>query len=80
MEPTMSGGDIILYTDHTEISEGDVIVFENDKQDVMVGHRVIEIKGEEYITKGDNNSRPDPVVVTDENVEGKIIYHIPTPF
>lgn len=79
MEPTIEGGDIIVYTQYSEISEGDIIVF-NNPNDVTVGHRVIEVRDDGYIAQGDNNDDPDPYLITEEHVEGKVIYDFSTPF
>ena len=73
MEPTISDGSLIVYTQYAEIEESDIIVF--TKQENLIGHRVIDIEGENYITKGDNNDTIDRGKVTPSEVKGKIIYH-----
>ncbi len=64
-------GDIITYVSTNSTSEG-----------MTITHRVVAIsKAEngnyEYQTQGDNNSEPDGVLVTFENVIGKKIFVIP---
>lgn len=73
MEPTISDGSLIVYTQHSEIETNDVIVF--TKQNKLIGHRVIDKEGENYITKGDNNESIDRGVVKPNEIKGKIIYH-----
>ena len=77
MEPTISDGSLIVYTQHAEIEENDIIVF--TKEDTLIGHRVIDIDGGNYITKGDNNNNVDRGMVTPNEVEGKIIYYTKVP-
>lgn len=79
MEPTISAGSIVFSSLKTdEINRGDIIVFESpDNPDITIIHRVINIQGEEYITKGDNNQSEDNWEVSQFNIKGKYILHIP---
>lgn len=57
MYPQVYTGDmfIVQTVEHPdfEVNTGDIIVF--DSGDNIVGHRVLEIHQEYYVTKGDNN-------------------------
>ncbi|NMA01075.1 MAG: signal peptidase I [Clostridia bacterium] len=85
MEPMIKPGDVILVDKATDINDiyslkvGDVIQFTRDN--ILISHRIIEIKEEEnvkmFYTKGDNNSAVDFEPVHPEQVKGKIIKVIP---
>ena len=56
-------------------SDGDVVTFyeNSDKSQISITHRVIEINGDEIITKGDaNNKADDPI--TKDNIEAVMVY------
>lgn len=73
MEPTISDGSLIVYTQHTEIEQNDIIVF--SKGGSLIGHRVIDINGKRYITKGDNNKSIDRGIVRPKDIQGEVIFH-----
>ena len=63
MIPLLKNGDIVLLTPTTNADIGDIIVFKNDRGDLVV-HRVIAIiycddNRKLYVTKGDNDPIPD---------------------
>lgn len=58
MVPTFERGDILLVLRTDEIREGEIILFRSQFGSPIV-HRVIEIKDNGYITKGDNNPTTD---------------------
>ncbi|RLI84741.1 signal peptidase I [Archaeoglobales archaeon] len=61
MYPLIKPGDYLLIdTSPEDLKVGDIIVYYY--QGKFVGHRIIGITDEGYITKGDNNPQPDPVV------------------
>ncbi len=79
MEPTIKAGSYIAfgYATFDNVSEGDIVVYHNDDENIFVVHRIIS-KDEEkgiIVTKGDNNSVQDPLVITRENnmIYGKYI-------
>ena len=80
MEPELPVGSLVsteeIPFDQLEI--GDVITYQLMDR-VMVTHRVSEINYEtrEIITKGDANNAVDAAVVTEQQVIGKVDYHIP---
>ncbi len=91
MFPTLKDGDLVLLkgVSSTEIAEDfqdgqqDIIVFFSDIYKRYVVHRVHNIATDEsgaflgFVTKGDNNNVVDPGVVTESEVLGKVINHIP---
>ena len=77
MMPAIEAGDIVIVdTQPEKISIGDVIVYRYG--DLLVGHRVIGIVKEGYITKGDNNLYTD-YLVTKDRVVGKIVWVVEDP-
>lgn len=74
MEPTIEDGSVIVYTQYSEIEKNDIIVFERENE--LIGHRVIDTEGEGFITKGDNNDKIDEGIVTQNNIQGEVIYYL----
>ena len=82
MEPAIPVGSIVMSkpVEPAELEVGGVIVFYTEKHiDTPVTHRVVEnrIDEREVITKGDANSSNDLSPVFYENIEGKVLHHIP---
>lgn len=77
MEPTLSHGDMVVYSEWLNPSEGDIVIFDN-AEGYMVSHRIIDKKEPGlYATKGDNNSIQDHTLVdVDKNYNGKVVLHI----
>lgn len=76
MNTTLKPGDGLetyAYRDRAEISVGDVIVYPHPFRTVEVVHRVIEIRSDGVITRGDNNNKIDPYTVRFEEIMGKVI-------
>jgi signal peptidase I len=88
MEPVFYRGDIVIIekTNFFGLNEikpndlkvGDIVIYQATWFPEPVIHRIIQIgrtpDGKEYfITKGDNNPVPDPVVVYPEQVIAKVI-------
>lgn len=73
MEPKIQTGSII-FIQQTEkndlLIEGDVITFLTE-ENILVTHRIIEVKGNDYITKGDSNNGIDIHPVLLQNIIGK---------
>ncbi len=88
MEPVFYRGDIVVIEkadflglhefNINNVSVGDVVIYQATWFPEPVIHRVI-FKGTNsagqlyYITKGDNNPGPDPVVVYPSQVEAKVV-------
>ena len=74
MSPTIEIGDIVIVKFTKEVSKDDIIVFKDEKD--FITHRLINIKGNELITKGDANNSEDKSI-TIEQVLGQVIYTVP---
>ena len=93
MEPTIEVGSVAVIDYKDKDPEvGDVITYRMDttgaietgngnlsaiKEGLLVTHRVVEIRDEEYITKGDNNEKNDFHPVYPYQVIGTYKWHIP---
>ena len=78
MKPTYKRGDAVIIEKvlASEVKEGDILAF--DIGTGIITHRVEKIKYDKgvytFITKGDNNSSPDALDITNENVYGVVRY------
>ncbi len=82
MEPTYDLGDIVVTRDRPTTAVGDVVVFEVPEGDEAAGmlviHRALSVEPDgRFITQGDNRSTPDQWPLTEENIVGQPIFHIP---
>lgn len=77
MLPAIQPGDIVIIdTKLDKIQIGDVIVYQYGSK--LIGHRVVAVVQEGYITKGDNNPYPDNLVPT-QAVVGKVVWQVKDP-
>jgi signal peptidase I len=78
MEPTYRAGDLVLTRSAGSYQVGDIIGFRSEKLgDEIILHRVVDIDGGRFTTKGDNNSWLDPDRPTEEAIVGKAWIHVP---
>ena len=71
MEPNLKYNDFILIKEKTDFKENDIITFKVENK--YITHRVVEIKDERIITKGDAvDFDNDPI--SKDMVVGKMIY------
>ena len=70
MEPELSINDLLFVKEAGDYAVGDMIVYQKDGMSVV--HRIMEINGDEVITKGDaNNTEDSPILKT--RIEGKVV-------
>lgn len=74
MEPNLHVGDLMIVS-KADYKVGDIAIYMRDGMTII--HRIIEIRSEGFVFKGDNNPRPDPEVVPRERVLGKVRLAIP---
>jgi len=73
MVPTFRPGHLLyLRPDASDISPGDVIVFDNPSGNNYTVHRVVSISGGGLITRGDNNRLTDLVPVLPDHLVGRV--------
>lgn len=70
MEPLLWTGDIVIVYKSDEIRVGDVVIYKSRENYVI--HRVIEIRSNCYLIKGDNNPLPDGCIPK-ELITGKVL-------
>lgn len=77
MEPTIKRDDVVLigrdkFNDiHADPVDGDIIIYYNENMKIFVIHRAIGYHSDGSIqTKGDNNSTPDTIHVTEDLYRG----------
>ena len=77
MEPTINIGDlIVINTKAKDFEKNDIITF-YDVNGSFVTHRLVKIKDDKMITKGDNNNVEDEGEVTISDVVGIVEYIVP---
>lgn len=74
MKPELAIGDIIIIKEFDEYNKNDIITF-NVNDEYLVTHRIIEKQGNNFVTKGDNNTSRDEELAQKENIVGKVIYN-----
>ncbi len=74
MSPTIEIGDVIIVKLTKDVEKQDIIVYKDGKD--FITHRLISIKENELITKGDANNSEDKSI-TKEQVLGQVIYTVP---
>ena len=74
MEPAISQNDIIIIKDKDDYFEKEIVTFKSDK--AYVTHRIIEKRGDTYVTKGDANNTKD-VEITKTDIVGKVVKVFP---
>ena len=78
MEPIIYTGDAVVLSkvkEDTELKVDDIVAYEEG--DKIIVHRIIEIKDDYYITKGDNNNTRDKRDIKREEIKGKFMFRIP---
>jgi signal peptidase I len=75
MYPTLDVGDIVIVKGSKDYIVGDIIVFRYGKE--IVVHRVFNITSGGIVTKGDANEKPDPWIISYDDIYGKVIAVIP---
>ena len=71
MEKEINIDDVVIVHITKDVKEGDIISYESGNS--VITHRVIEVKEEGYITKGDNNNTDDGLIEK-EKVIGKVVH------
>lgn len=73
MEPEIDAGELIIIKKSKKYKEKDIVTF-LDQDDFLVTHRIVNLKENSIITKGDNNDLTDEPVLY-SSVKGKVIFH-----
>lgn len=73
MQPELQIGDVIIMKECESYNENDIVTF-NSNNEYLVTHRIVKKKGNNFVTKGDNNNTKDTDMVSKVNIEGKVIF------
>lgn len=77
MEPTIAVGDIVIVHPG-EYHIGEAIAYTMPgRENVVVTHRIVEVKDGAYITKGDANAEADSWLVSEADILGKELFVVP---
>ena len=81
MEPTYDFGDVVVTRGGDRPSVGDTVVFavpNGTAAGMLVIHRIIGVDDEGYfVTQGDNRDTPDQWQLTDDDIVGQPLLHVP---
>ena len=77
MEPKFHTGDLAIVRNSPIYQIGDVVAYADTRIGAYVIHRIINLEGDRYILKGDNNGWIDPARPGIENIIGKLWIHVP---
>jgi signal peptidase len=78
MEPSIKTGSVIIIKPATEYKVGDIITFgPYSKTKPPTTHRIVEIKGNIYSTKGDANDMADTREISKRDILGKEFFTVP---
>lgn len=75
MEPTIKTGSLIISKQQPSYQPNDIITFQSKNSTIT--HRLIEIKEDQYFTKGDANDAPDFQPIKPDLILGKVILKLP---
>ncbi len=67
--------DVVVIHKQKSYETGDIISFFNGGN--LITHRIIGIKNNGFVTKGDANNTPDPDIAEYEQIAGKVVLVIP---
>lgn len=76
MQPTLQIGDDILVNITKEINVGDIIVYKDNKDDIYIAHRVVQVGNDKIIAKGDSNNLED-LPIKKDTIIGKTLMIFP---
>jgi signal peptidase len=76
MQPSMSGGDLVIVRDEPAYSVGDVVAYDDPRHGRIL-HRIIEQRGDRFVVKGDNNAGPDGYQPSEDEIVGELWLHLP---
>lgn len=74
MEPTISVGDLLIFTEQEEYMVGDIVVYQSGRTPVV--HRIVAMDAETVVTRGDANNTSDAPFALDL-VRGKVNLIVP---
>lgn len=77
MEPKLERGDLALVRAAGSYGVGDVVLYDNSRLGARVLHRIVAVKGDRFVLKGDNNDFLDGDEPTADRIHGKLWADVP---
>jgi signal peptidase I len=77
MEPNYHTGDLALVRRQAEYRVGDIVTYHDARLNANIIHRIIDVKGDNFILKGDNNAWIDLYEPTFDEILGKLWIYLP---
>lgn len=82
MEPHLEQGSVVVTrpVEAEDIKVGDIITFQSPRHEKLTTHRVMTVEAGstlQFQTKGDANEDADPLLVSADDVVGKVWLHVP---
>ena len=77
MSPTINTGDLVIVKAGNKYKKGDVVTFISNKR-FNVTHRIVDVKNNQFYTKGDANKNPDSETIKLNQILGKVSFVIPS--
>ena len=75
MSPAIEVDDVVIVKTNEIYDKQDIIMFRY--QDHFVTHRIVDVKADGFITKGDANNVQDTQHVNKNDIQGKVVHIIP---
>lgn len=77
MEPNYHTGDLVIVRKEETYQVGDVVAYRDAQMGAYIIHRIIGIRQDQFIMKGDNNSWVDAYQPTHDEILGKQWIYVP---
>jgi signal peptidase I len=77
MSPHFHSGDLGVVRPAADYHVGDIVAYHSKTLRIVVLHRIIAVKGNGFVTKGDHNDFVDPDRPARADVVGKLAFRVP---
>jgi len=78
MRPTFSTGALVVIVPEENYQVGQVITYQaSEYEQDIVTHRIVGKDEGGFITKGDANNIKDERIVSENQIKGKVVFHLP---
>jgi signal peptidase I len=77
MAPRFHSGDLGVVRPAADYRVGEIVAYHSKTLNLVVLHRIIAVKGDRFVTKGDNNDFVDPDHPARADVIGKLAVRVP---
>lgn len=74
MEPTIPTKSLVITQTQDTYQVGDIVLYKSMLDDRYILHRIIDSTSDGFVLKGDANSVPDSLLVSQDQIVGKVIF------